>query len=228
MAKRFPQSMLTYVKVVQTQPLIACPNGSWEHGVTVEEQARYAGRQAAFAWVLQIFDGSPVDGIGLERMRIAGIPVLLTKKQRTKLYFAQLWTNMIARLESQWNFDPENGWDQVNGKGVPANEAYGFYETLKDLDEEFGLSVAFSFSWWDQKTQPEDLGDKILKLENRIVAQELRMENIGVLERDLERQTIVNWLRGPHQGSDTEAWKGSIRPLYDELADLIARGVHSC
>jgi hypothetical protein len=177
--------------------------------------------------VLQIFDGSPVDGIGLERMKIAGIPVLLTKKQRTKPYFAQLWTNMIARLESQWNFDPENGWDQVDGKGVPANEAYGFYEALKDLDEEFGLSVA-----WDQKSHDkilkleEDLDDKILKLENRIVVQDLRMENIGVLERDLERQTIVSWLRGPHQGSDTEAWKGSIRPLYDELADLIARGVH--
>lgn len=223
MAKRFPQSMLTYVKVVQAQPLIACPTS--EHGVTVEEHARYAGLQAALAWVLQIFDGSPVDGIGLERMRIAGIesrPVLLTKKH-TKPYFAQLLANMIARLESQWNFDPGNGWEQVNGKGVPANEAYGFYEALTDLDEEF---VFASIPNLDQKAPPpEDPGNKILALESRLAAQELRMKNIESMARTLERQTIVNWLRGPHQGSDTEAWKGSIRPLYDELADLIARGV---
>jgi len=50
MAKRFPQNMLTYVKVVQTQPLIACPTS--EHVTvedTVEEHARYAGGQAACA-----------------------------------------------------------------------------------------------------------------------------------------------------------------------------------
>jgi len=37
MAKQFPQNMLTYVKVVQAQPLIACPTS--EYGVTVEERA---------------------------------------------------------------------------------------------------------------------------------------------------------------------------------------------
>jgi hypothetical protein len=46
------------------------------------------------------------------------------------------------------------------------------------------------------------------------------------LERHREQEVarIVAWLRGPHVGSDTEAWKSAIRPLYDELASDLERG----
>lgn len=43
---------------------------------------------------------------------------------------------------------------------------------------------------------------------------------------DHEIRLIYRWLTGPHPGSDTAAWKDSIKPLFDSIAWDIYNGKH--
>lgn len=41
-----------------------------------------------------------------------------------------------------------------------------------------------------------------------------------------ERTRVVAWLRGPHLGSDTEGWDGSVRQIFNAIAADLERGAH--
>jgi hypothetical protein len=42
-------------------------------------------------------------------------------------------------LQTEFGFDPTNGWAQVEGKGEAVNRAYGEYDSLANLVDVFGL-----------------------------------------------------------------------------------------
>ena len=126
-AKRFPDNMLAYAK---TRSAAACRDVDQNLGMAgrIQERARLVGERRAFDWCLQSY-GVAYCGIVLD-------PVV---KKRTKREFAVLVGGMIGRLEAEWGFSEDSGWQQVDRRGIPANEAYGFWESLLDLELEFGL-----------------------------------------------------------------------------------------
>lgn len=44
--------------------------------------------------------------------------------------------------------------------------------------------------------------------------------------REHEVARVVAWLRGPHVGSDTEAWKATVGELFNEIAADIEKGAY--
>ena len=62
--------------------------------------------------------------------------------------FAVLVDDMIGSLEAEWSFTPNSdGSSPLNLAGITANKAYGFWEGLVDLEQEFLSGVAEPSPW---------------------------------------------------------------------------------
>lgn len=46
----------------------------------------------------------------------------------------------MQKLQEKWNFDPNNGWAQVEGAGFSKVMAYGEYQVLEELHEDLFYS----------------------------------------------------------------------------------------
>ena len=57
----------------------------------------------------------------------------------SKATLAARLSDRVTRLQLEWNFDPRNGYAQVEGRGEEINRAYGEWNALRDLMEEFDL-----------------------------------------------------------------------------------------
>jgi hypothetical protein len=61
-------------------------------------------------------------------------------KQRFNKHNVALSTwQQINFLEKEFKFNTYNGWEQVSGKGEAINRAYGTYEALLQLTNDFDL-----------------------------------------------------------------------------------------
>lgn len=60
-------------------------------------------------------------------------------KRFSKTTVANVLYAQIQELRKRYNFDPSNGYAQVEGKGEEINRAYGIYSCLKDKMDHFEL-----------------------------------------------------------------------------------------
>ncbi len=61
-----------------------------------------------------------------------------TKNRR---FSKALLAEYIAKHAFRFDFNPRDGWNQVNGKGEEANRNYGEFRALLDLANEFELDL---------------------------------------------------------------------------------------
>lgn len=103
----------------------------------LQNQARTRGLHAARAWVLSCFEfKSNVD----EQDRTCELDISLPQPiNPTKLVFVQTLALVIDALEARYGFDVSNGYVQVLYKDISTNEAYGFYEELNQIADNFNL-----------------------------------------------------------------------------------------
>lgn len=102
--------------------------------------ARAEGQAAARQWVLWIF-GQPVmpaETGGVAALGNFGVDLSAPNKP-TKIVFARTLSEVIGRFETEYGFDRNNGYAQVNGKPLAINKAYGFWDELNGFGEIFEL-----------------------------------------------------------------------------------------
>jgi len=101
------------------------------------DNARARGANEARQWICWLYGAVHRDSVPKVSFELTGgLPEGL---KPTKLAFAMMLSNICDTLEKQYGFDPDNGYEQVTGKTVRQNTAYGFYIELYELAGDLDL-----------------------------------------------------------------------------------------
>jgi hypothetical protein len=129
---RFPDSMLAMVQH-DPEPMDSSPR---EHAIAL-------GANKAHQWINSLYGSgtAPSLDLGFELPTRKGSLLGLRGgwHKPTKAEFAMLLEQATQALETQYQFDRSDGTHQVRLKSQPTQEAYGFWDALHNISEEFDL-----------------------------------------------------------------------------------------
>ena len=89
----------------------------------------------------------------------------------------------IAKLEKEFGFDPNNGYDQVKQSDLHRVMAYGEYEALQNIYDAVEYKCLQGDLWHQKTNTSKEILNNLLKAHLR---EQIRKFNIKIFELDLK------------------------------------------